>query len=81
MEQSFLPKIGWRMEQSASNGRSQDFEMLKKLRLLFNGSLESESQAKKRIKQKQRELAERLKQNRTYQQAVLNRTVDQLDLG
>jgi len=55
--------------------------MLKKLRLLFNGSLESESQAKKRIKQKQRELAERLKQNRTYQQAVLNRTVDQLDLG
>jgi len=55
--------------------------MLKKLRLYLGGNLESESKAKKRIKQKQQELAEQLKQNRTYQQAVLNRTAEQLDLG
>ncbi len=54
--------------------------MLKKLRLYLGDNLESESKAKKRIKQKQQELARRLKQNRIYQQAVLDRTVDQLDM-
>jgi len=55
--------------------------MLKRLRLYFGGNPESESKAKKRIKQKQQELALKLKQNLIYQQAVLNRKVDQLDLG
>ncbi|MCP3954972.1 MAG: hypothetical protein GY697_22530 [Desulfobacterales bacterium] len=53
--------------------------MLKKLQLYLGGNLESK--AKKRIKQKQQGLAEQLKQNRTCQPAVLNRTAEQLDLG
>jgi hypothetical protein len=55
--------------------------MLKKLRSYLGGNVESESRAKKRIKQKQQELAAKLEQKRTCQQAVLNRTVDQLDMG
>ncbi len=55
--------------------------MLKKLRSYFGGNLEPDSKAKKRIKQKQQELALRLKSNLSYQQAVFSSRADQLDLG
>ena len=55
--------------------------MLKKLRVYFGSNLESESRAKKRVKHKQQELAMRLKQNLSYQQAVFNRRAEQLDLS
>ena len=55
--------------------------MLKKLRLLFNGNLETDSQAKKRIKRKQLELALKLKQQEVYQKQMFRRPDDQLELN
>ena len=50
--------------------------MLKKLRLAFNGNLETESQAKKRIKKKQLELALKLKQQQVFQEQMFRRPKD-----
>jgi hypothetical protein len=65
---------------SASNGRSQEFDMLKKVRFFLSGSHESESKAKKRIKKKQQELAEKLKASRDYQEEMFNRAREQFNI-
>ena len=55
--------------------------MLKKLRFAFNGNLETKSQANKRIKRKQLELALKLKQRQVFQEKVFRRPEERLDLA
>jgi len=55
--------------------------MLKNLRLVITGTLRSDSRAKKRIKEKQQELAAQLQLNRAYQEEVFKRRNERLDLA